>query len=95
MTLSIHSRDTIVGTHTDERDNCTLMRDFRTATKRYISRSEGQRVAANMKATYIECSLRNQQEVKRVFDEAISSALELSSSQGKTSTQCVDMCTIL
>ena len=85
----------LVGTHTDERDCGTMLRDFRTAARRYVSRSEGLRVAASMKATYVECSSRNQLDVKSVFDEAITSALELGISEAKTSTQCVELCSIL
>lgn len=85
----------LVGTNTDKRDNGTILRDFRTAARRYISRSEGMRVAARMKATYVECSSRNHLDVKRVFDEAIATALELGISHRKNSPQCVEGCTIL
>ena len=84
----------LVGTHVDKRETGTLLRDFRTASRRYVSRAEGQRVAAQMKATYVECSSRNHLKVKEVFDEAIAAALELGLNK-KTSTRCVTDCTIL
>ena len=87
----------LVGTHTDKRDNGTLLRDFKSASRRYISRSEGLRAASSMKAvTYIECSSRTHYNVKAVFDEAIATVMELNSSKIVKPTQCIGAgCTIL
>lgn len=85
----------LVGTHTDKRDSGTMLRDFRTASRRCISRAEGSRVAAGMKATYVECSSRCHLDVKAVFDEAISASLELGDTHKKAPSQCIEGCTIL
>lgn len=90
----------LVGTHTDKRDTGTILRDFRTASKRYISKIEGHRVASSIKAcAYVECSSRYHPDVKAVFDEAISTALELGLTQSDApNKQCIplqQMCTVL
>lgn len=72
----------LVGTHVDKRDSGTLLRDFRSSNKGYVSRSEGLKAAAQMKAvTYIECSSKTRFNVKAAFDEAISIAMEMNRSK--------------
>lgn len=92
----------LVGTQTDKRDKGTILRDFRSASRRYISKTEGHRIASQMKAcAYVECSSRCHADVKSVFDEAISTTLELGLSLGQKTVpdhQCLplqQMCSIL
>lgn len=86
----------LVGTQVDKREHGTLLRDFKTSAKRYVSKNEGQRLASQIKASlYIECSAKTQFNVKAAFDEAIAAALEMESSRKKHTAQCVSGCTIL
>lgn len=77
----------LIGTQVDKRDNGTLLRDFRSSNKKYVTRSEGTKAAASMKAvSYIECSAKAKTNVKSAFDEAIATALEMNhSSKSKES----------
>jgi small GTP-binding protein len=82
----------LVGTNIDRRDNGTLLRDYRTSSKRYVSKTEGLKAASNMKAiTYTECSSKTRVNVKTVFDEVVANALEMSatSSSHTPNKQCV------
>lgn len=87
----------LIGTNIDTRDNGTLLRDLKTSSKKYVSKSEGLKAALSMKAvTYIECSSKTQSNVKAAFDEVIATALEMNSSNTKQLTpQCVGKCSIL
>ena len=78
----------IIGTQLDERENPVVLKKLKAQGKRFISKSDGNKIAAQTKAAcYVECSALTQLNVKNAFDEAISAALELSSSQKQT-TQC-------
>ena len=86
----------LIGTNIDTRDNGTLLRDFKTSSKKYVSRSEGLKAALSMKAmTYIECSSKTSANVKAVFDEVIATALEMNSSRQSRTPQCTVGCSIL
>ena len=78
----------LIGTHTDRRDTGTLLRDFRSSNKKYVTKSEATKAAAAMKAvSYIECSAKTRTNVKAAFDEAIATALEMNHSS-KSSRDC-------
>lgn len=78
----------LIGTHTDRRDTGTLLRDFRSSNKKYVTKSEATKAAAAMKAvSYIECSAKTRTNVKAAFDEAIATALEMNHSS-KSSREC-------
>lgn len=83
----------LVGTQSDKRDNSALVKALKAEGKKVVSKSEGQRLAAQIRASsYIECSAFTQFNVKGAFDEAIAAALELNL---KSRAQCTSACTIL
>ena len=84
----------IVGTQVDKRENAALVKELKSMGKRTISKSEGNKLVAQCKATcYVECSALTQYNIKGAFDEAVAAALELNPS-GKHTPQCAG-CTIL
>ena len=87
----------LVGTQVDKREDPIVLKELKSKGKRPLSKSDGNKLLALTKATcYVECSALTQFNVKNAFDEAIAAALELSSSSGKRTTQCVSTkCTIL
>lgn len=87
----------LVGTQVDKREDPVTLKELKSKGKRPMSRSDGNKLLSQIKATcYVECSALTQLNIKNAFDEAIAAALELSSSSGKRSTQCMKPgCTIL
>lgn len=83
----------LVGTQSDKRDNPAALKALKAEGKKFIAKSEGQRLATQIRASsYIECSALTQFNVKGTFDEAIAAALELNL---KSRPQCISACTIL
>lgn len=78
----------LVGTKIDLRNDPMEREKLAKKKERPISYEEGARIAKKIKASkYVECSALNQQGLKDVFDEAIMTVLNKSSS--KSSSSCL------
>lgn len=85
-----------MGTQTDKRDSAKAGQQLRTKSSKSVSRVEGVKMAAHLKAaTYIECSALDKESVKSVFNDAVLAALGLGPERlVSPAVQCAG-CTIL
>ena len=86
----------LIGTQTDKRDSAKIGPQLRTKGPKLVSRAEGVKMAAYLKATtYIECSALDNESVKSVFNDAVLAALGLGPERlASPPVQCAG-CTIL